>query len=360
MPRNRLEPILLTAGGPIGHGQTPDAQAVVPRGRKLASRTDGPSTESLLKTRPMSRCVLSILVLAALPPSLYSQGFPPITIQSVVNAASFQPGMPSGGTLATVFCSNLIFGPFGFIPEGTFTAPPSAPLPFELKGIGVMVNGALAPVLALANSGAQAQINFQVPMERNATGIVYPDTGTLTIVQIFCPDTCLVGSASAPYTLAPPGLAGAAGGFFSDAKGYAVAQHASDFTPVTVQNPAHAGEALIAYADDFFAVWPPPPIAIPAPAQPLFTYAPILIQRYVTGGLYLQEYPKPTIKGFLVASTPPLQVTFAGLAPGQIGTEQINFVVPADQAPGDWALFYSNANQVHGGNTSPSVLLPVR
>jgi hypothetical protein len=58
-----------------------------------------------------------------------------------------------------------------------------------------------------------------------------------------------------------------------------------------------------------------------------------------------------------------------GLAPGMIGVEQINFVVPANQAPGDWALFVNigscpdgRGNKCHpqGASSSPYVKLPVR
>src|SRR5260370_709090 len=51
-------------------------------------------------------------------------------VQAVVNAASFQPGLPAGGSLATAFCgvpSNA--KPRNYIP------PSSSTLPFELAGI---------------------------------------------------------------------------------------------------------------------------------------------------------------------------------------------------------------------------------
>jgi uncharacterized protein (TIGR03437 family) len=54
-------------------------------------------------------------------------------------------------------------------------------------------------------------------------------------------------------------------------------------------------------------------------------------------------------------STPQLKTSFIGLAPGQVGLEQVNFVVPANQQPGDWPLFIASAS-----GYSPYVLLPVR
>jgi uncharacterized protein (TIGR03437 family) len=60
-------------------------------------------------------------------------------------------------------------------------------------------------------------------------------------------------------------------------------------------------------------------------------------------------------------------MTFRGLAPNQIGVQQIDFIVPANQQPGDWALFFNVgscpdrggpcANQ---GSSSAYVKLPVR
>jgi hypothetical protein len=235
-------------------------------------------------------------------------------------------------------------------------------LPYNLAGVEVFVNDALAPVLAVvipAQPTSQLeQINFQVPIERNVTDFFtqYGKTETATIYVVVPP-----GYVSPPFVVpvAAPG-----GGFFGDSKGYPIAQHASDYSPVTIQNPAHAGEAIIAYADDFFRVWPPPPIGIPVPPQPLFNFIP---RSEYPGGpglagskLYLQQYPQPNGRGFLLPNTPPLQILFQGLAPGMVGVEQVNFVVPQDQVAGDWALFFSNADATRGGPTGVSVLLPVR
>jgi hypothetical protein len=54
----------------------------------------------------MSRFVLLLPLITSFTPPLPAQS-QPIKVVSVVNAASFQPGMPTGGALATVFCSGL-------------------------------------------------------------------------------------------------------------------------------------------------------------------------------------------------------------------------------------------------------------
>jgi uncharacterized protein (TIGR03437 family) len=62
-------------------------------------------------------------------------------------------------------------------------------------------------------------------------------------------------------------------------------------------------------------------------------------------------------------------VTFEGLAPGMTGVEQINFVVPASQQAGNWALFFNVGSCPNGGGagtcspsggSSPYALLPVQ
>jgi len=76
------------------------------------------------------------------------------------------------------------------------------------------------------------------------------------------------------------------GGFLMDENGYAIAQHASDYSLVTIQNPAHAGETIIAYADGFFTVWPPPPIGFAVPLPPSFEPS---VSPPAAYGLYLQR-----------------------------------------------------------------------
>jgi uncharacterized protein (TIGR03437 family) len=271
-----------------------------------------------------------------------------IKIQTVVNAASFQTGVPAGGSLASIFVSGLSGTP------GLITAPSPSPVASKLAGVQVFINGELAPILAVyippPGQNAYAQINIQVPIERN----VSPDTGKLAVFQ----------DPNQSDMLTPLPLP-TWGGFFSDQNGFGVAQHASDYSTVTPENPAHAGEAIIVYANGFFRTWPPPPIGFPTPAQPLFVTT--IPYPQFPGQLYLQRLPPPSDP-----SCPQFAVntTFKGLAPGLVGVEQINFVVPANQQPGDWDLFFAIPNYTSGtsflcnflfrSSYSPAVKLPVR
>ena len=295
----------------------------------------------------MQRFIFSLALIVIGPPKAWSG--PKIT--AVVNAASFQSGLPAGGGLATVFCSGV-----PNVNPGTYIAPSSSPLPNWLGGLQVVVNGALAPLLAVViTSSGDVQINFQVPLERNAS-ISYGSIDRYAGFMFACGDTL------APLPVRPhdrdPHSPFSWGGFFSDANGYAIALHSSDYRFVTQQNPARAGEAIIAYANDFFTVWPPPPVGFPVPQQLLFSSA------VLPTTLYLQDKPEipncmATVCSGGQPTTAAIQVTFEGLVPGMVGVEQINFVVPINQHPGDWALFF-NESVSGAGFSSPYVKLPVR
>ena len=286
-------------------------------------------------------------------------------IVSVTNAASSsQGGLPYGGALATAYVSGL-----ADLTAGTYIAPSSQALPNSLGGVQVIINGALAPLLAVvvpAGSSTPIQVNFQVPLERNV-----PTPPGMTVIGPTA--TAVLSQLSVPLS------APAWGAFFSDANGYAAALHASDLTPVTTQSPAQPGESIITYADDLFTTWPPPPIGIPVPPQVSFQIANFPPRN--PGYLYLQAYPQyttyicPTYPfGCLISvtNTPALQITFEGLAPGRIGVEEIDFVVPADQQPGNWPLFINIGSCPDGSGapgkcgtgslpaeSGPYVLLPV-
>ena len=290
-------------------------------------------------------------------------------VVAVVNSASFQSGLPAGGALATAFVTGLTA-----LKPGTYVAPTATPLPFQLGGITVAVDNDYAPLLAVivpSDPALNVQVNFQVPLSANASllasrfGSVY--TGSFLVsdgVNKAAPANSLITSGLPPW-----------GGFFADANGYAAAVHASDSSPVTPQKPAHPGESIIAYADGFFLTWPRPPIGIAAPAQMNFAQDDSLAAS--PRSLYLQAYPQyvsncapepgPCTMQGTFPDTPPLAIRSMGLAAGMIGVEAINFVVPANQPAGKWALFFnvitnpdpSGTGGLTSGSSSPYVTLPV-
>ena len=83
----------------------------------------------------------------------------------LTNAASFNPGLPGPGGLASVFVH-------GVAVSGTVAAT-GFPLPITLAGVSILVDGTPAPILVVADLGsvngmATQQINFQVPFEAPA------------------------------------------------------------------------------------------------------------------------------------------------------------------------------------------------
>ena len=148
---------------------------------------------------------------------------------------------------------------------------------------------------------------------------------------------------------------GPGGAFFSDANRFAAALHATDSSPVTPDNPARPIEPIITYANDFFQTWPPPPIGIPTPAGIQFRPAPS--NGNYADYLYLQTYfgsftirPPPYTTGTcppLQRSGKPIQLTFLGLAPGKVGVEEVDFVVPANQRSGNCFSMPDNVATLH-------------
>jgi uncharacterized protein (TIGR03437 family) len=99
------------------------------------------------------------------------------------------------------------------------------PLPYQIGGVSVSLNGDPAPLLAVANLGEYQQINIQMP-----TG----GGGTLEVSQ----------SGNTGNIQAFPGFDW--GAFFTDPSGHAIVQHA-DYSPVTPDHPAQPGEVVAAY-----------------------------------------------------------------------------------------------------------------
>ncbi|MCC6587574.1 MAG: hypothetical protein IT168_12830 [Bryobacterales bacterium] len=102
---------------------------------------------------------------------------------------------------------------------------------------------------------------------------------------------------------------------FRTATGEALVIHATDFTLVTRERPARAGELLVLYATGLGWVDPPVRDGDASPASPLS------LTRY--------DNMVVTVNGRFVT---PL---FSGLAPGLVGIFQVNFMLPADTPHGE-------------------------
>lgn len=85
--------------------------------------------------------------------SLITAGPPTFTAETVLNVAS--SGI-AAGSLATIYG-------FGLTSFNGIVQANSFPLPTELAGTSVRINGTAVPLLAVADVNGQEQINFQVP-----------------------------------------------------------------------------------------------------------------------------------------------------------------------------------------------------
>ena len=157
------------------------------------------------------------------------------------------------------------------------------------------------------------QINFQAPLEST--------TGASSIVV-------KRGSQrdSAEFSVIPfsPGIFTAAG----SGTGTPVVVHISDYSVVTAQNPAHAGEFLAIYCTGLGV--PITPVqsgdAAPPSAMPVAPLVQVVEDSRIFGAVY------------------------AGLAPGFAGLYQVNFQVLTDETPGAKSLYVqmlgTSSNQV--------------
>jgi len=210
-------------------------------------------------------------------------------VRAVYNAASMRLGdVVSPGQIVSLFGAEL--APAGGSATGF-------PLPQSLQGVTVTVGGIAAPLFYVS----AGQINFQVPFDvaQGATSIVVKRGNQSVTRSVF----------AIPAT---PGIFTAAG----DGYNSPVVVHNSDYSQVTPQNPAHAGEYLAIFCTGLGTTGSSVRAGDAAPAatvQPPFDVV---------------------VDSALVGSAP-----YAGLAPGFAGLYQVNFQVNAGETPGVKLLY---------------------
>jgi uncharacterized protein (TIGR03437 family) len=232
---------------------------------------------------------------------------------TVTSAASSQKGLPPQGSLGTVFCTGLQV-------QGAIYAT-TYPLPRTLGGISLTVGGASAPILAVADLGGYQQVNFEVPQEASQS---LDGTWTVTAIQNATQVTAQIEMSQSP------------GDFFQVGASLGAFQHAGDFSLVTEQNPAHAGEVVVGYLTGLPGTQPTVPTGEAAPFSPLAVVPQpntvILVDQFAI-----------LLNGTVIANScsvfsAPCQasnVLFLGLTPGIAGVYQVNFVLPPSTAAGN-------------------------
>jgi len=222
----------------------------------------------------------NVTLLISIPFTITLPGAATPTVGAVVNGASFAQGAPvAPGSLATLFGT-------GFAPK---INAPTVPLPTQLSGVSVLVNGRPAPLVFLNPT----QVNFQVPLETPA--------GHAKVIV----ETNGVPSASFDFQVQ------------AVAPGLFVALNNADGTPNGSAHPAAPGDFLVVYLTGQGPVDQPATDGVPAPNPPPLSNA-----------------TKPfsaTIGGANAT------VTFLGLSPGFVGLAQADVQVPK-LPPGSYPL----------------------
>lgn len=236
---------------------------------------------------------------------------PAFTAASITNGASFVTGA-TPGSIITIFGTRLTRGVTGVV------AADKVPLPTQLQGTSVTVNGIAAPLLSIANVNGQEQITLQVP---------YEVTGQATVAVVVNNN----GEGSAPVQVA---LLPAHPGIFTVDGTAGAILHGSDFQLVSSSSPAAKGEVVVLYATGLGPVSPAPRSGSPALSSPLSltTFAPVV----TVGGIAAE-------------------VSFSGLAPGFVGLYQVNLRVSENLPSGNLDVVIQAA-----GQTSKAVKLAVQ
>lgn len=215
-----------------------------------------------------------------------SDGLPSLTANSTVNGAS----------LANIIAPGSIVTIFGAEFAGSGEVVPGAPLPTVLGGTSVTFNGIAVPLFYVSNRQINAQAPFDLP------------PGTIVSVQ--------VRRGNFMSAVRPVNVASVSPGIFivDQASGAGAVLHSSDFSLVSNESPARAGELLFVYCTGLGAVKTTVNAGDSTPSDPPAetVYAPAV-----------------SIAGL---SAP---VTYSGLAPGFAGLYQIKTQVPVGLPTGN-------------------------
>jgi len=212
---------------------------------------------------------------------------PVLNSGSIVNAGDFSPNIAPGSLVSAFGANFAIRG----IPYGTML-----PLPAQLGGVSVRVNGIAAPLVYVS----PAQVNFQMP---------YGVAGQVT-VQIATANGA--ATSTAYVTPAAPSI-------------LAVVWNNK---VVSADNPASPGGWLVVYGTGLGA----PSVNIPA-------------GQAATGPVAVAAPVEVMLDNLI------LQPAYAGLAPGLPGLNQINLQIPSNLTPGPYNLQILSAGAISAPTT---------
>ena len=246
-----------------------------------------PNTSSATLTATISVAGLSVTVTEA---ASAKPTAPSIMSGGVTNAASFQTGITPGG-IVTIFCNNL------GVPAGQNLTASGSTWPPQIGGISVSMNGLTAPAYYVLNQNGYQLVSVQAPWELSGSASA---TVTVTTAAGTSPP------ATVPVLPAQPGI------FLLDGASSGAAHLNGSI--VTAANPAVPGENVVLYLTGLGEVYNQPATGTAASLTTLSRT--VLLAQVAMGG---------------VATTTPL---FSGLAPGDIGSYQIDVTVPTTGVSG--------------------------
>jgi uncharacterized protein (TIGR03437 family) len=261
---------------------------------------------------------LALLVALGLPPACWGQK-PVISAGGVVNAASYAGGGLSSGSIGSIFGQHLA--------ASTQTAT-GLPLPISLGETTVTVDGVAAPLFFVSPN----QINFQIP-----TYAVSAGSGLVVAT---------VAGSSDPYLSNSAGAAGV-GIFTQDASGCGKADALNVATDgsVSLNSPSNSvspGDYLEVFGTgEEYLPNVLPANGIPTPASPLIAGDYSAVGAYDFDWVYPAPYTSP--------------YNWAGRAPGLIGVDQFNVVVPLGVREGCAVPL-----RINSGNISQPVTVAIR
>ncbi len=246
----------------------------------LMPTTQLPLGRTLAAVRDRSAVIaLSVSGFTVLPWN-YDAAVAPPKITSVANLADGTAPVAPGGL---IMVKGQQMSPVNM-------ATKEIPLPTALGESCLTVNGVAVPMLFVSST----QINGQLPFNVDGTAVMTLRTpGGIS-------DNFYFSIYPAAPSIFRSGTAG-------PMTGLATVVRTDNNELVTPTNPLHPDDSIIIYATGLGRTDPPTDAGLPAPADPLLS---AIIQPIVTVG------------------GTPLNVTYAGLVPGEVGVYQINATVP--------------------------------
>ena len=227
------------------------------------------------------------LVLAVLSGGVARGAAPSYSADDIVNGANFTPGPFAPNSIITVFGKDLSFGTEAAFADGAGDALPSV-----LNDVRVYVNNFAAPLIYVCPT----QINLLVP-------------GNLTAGKM--PLRVVRQGVTGPEAMVT--LVNASPQFFISQDGSVIAQHGADYSVITPDSPAAAGEIIVLYLTGLGRTQPnPAPGEIPRYAAKITSQ----IQLFLSGAPVSAE-----------------NIWYAGLTPGSPGVYQINLKLPETLSP---------------------------